>query len=93
MGNIREYRTRLRWFKRKADGMIVSEPVMAGCEVVRVFINPENSNYLIKDVNEKYVFASGKAESLRELKTASKARLVSMAAKFFDEVRLGHKEE
>lgn len=83
---MRDYRTRLRWYKKEES--IVSEPVMCGSEIVRAFIYPQNGNFKIKDVNERYIFASGSGDSVAELKTKSKQRLVLMAAKFFDEVRL-----
>jgi hypothetical protein len=84
---MRHDRTRLKWFKNK-DGMIISEPMLAGCEVMRVTINPEQMNYTIRDVKGRYCFAAGKAENMRNLKAHAKANLISMAAKFLDEVRL-----
>lgn len=88
---IREERTRLKWYYRKKDGHIVSEPVLCGHHIVYVVIDPVELKLKIMDIEDKKHFVYVKGESIKKLKKEGKNKLVKLSAKFFDEVRLGKK--
>lgn len=81
-------KTRLRWFRTK-EGIVKSEMVFAGCEIVRVVIEPTEYPFTYDIVCEDggYILGSGKANSMRKAKQDAKERLKKMAARFVDEVR------
>ena len=86
---MRTIRTRIKWIKID-DNKLMSEPVIAGSTVMRAFLDLSNFTLQVKDLREKYIFAAGRADSLKDLKKVGKEKLIQMGAKFFDEVRLGN---
>lgn len=86
---MRSTRTRIKWIKID-ETRVMSEPVITGSVVVRAFLDTASLTLQVKDLREKYIFAAGKADSLKDLKKTGKDKLIQMGAKFFDEVRLGN---
>lgn len=89
---MRQTRTRIKW-KKVNDTLIISEPMIVGSEIMAVFINIKSKSFLIRDVNQKYIFSAGKSDSLSSLKTLAKQKLVLMGAKFYDEIRMKGKKK
>ena len=81
-------KTRLKWVRTK-DGIVKSETVFAGSEIVRVIIDPTEYpfEYKIVCMDGNYVLAQGQAETIRKAKQDAKQRLKNMHARFIDEVR------
>lgn len=82
-------KTRLRWFRNAKTGVIKSEEVFAGSEIMHVTIDPSEYpyQYNITDTEGKTSFALGECDTIRKAKQEAKERLKLMHARFYDEVR------
>jgi hypothetical protein len=76
--------TRIRY--TNVEGVLISKPVIAGTEVLTVFIDLNNLTMDIRSANNQTV-TNGNAATVAKLKGMAKKELKSLGVIFNDEVR------
>ena len=75
-----------------SNGLLVSKPMIAGLDLIKVSINPTNFSYTITSANSGNVLAqSTEYTSLSAVKMAAKTCSKVLGVAFSDEVRVGSK--
>jgi hypothetical protein len=80
--------TRVRY--KNVNGVLVSNEILMGTNLVRVELNPETLYYNIADAKTTYY--NGNASNLQSLKRSAKQALKELGVNFKDEIRAKHKK-